>query len=107
MSLAIVRDLRPELRLTTPEEVAAFEQDLLSEFVLARASAGTSDGTVAGDVSVIVEVRSWFTRPLWEMEPRDLDRFFGQHQQGLAHATKVHKAHSLSVYFEGASPKAG
>ncbi|MFB6555688.1 tyrosine-type recombinase/integrase [Streptomyces sp. NPDC056405] len=100
MSLAIVRDLRPELRLTTPEELAAFEQDLLSEFVLARASAGISDGTVAGDVGVIVEVRSWFTRPLWEMEPRDLDRFFGRHQQGLAHATKVHKAHSLSVYFE-------
>lgn len=100
VSLAIVRDLRPELRLTTPEELAAFEQDLLSEFVLARASAGISDGTVAGDVSVIVEVPSWFARPLWEMEPRDLDRFFGRHQQGMAHATKVHKAHSLSVYFE-------
>ncbi|WP_239070551.1 MULTISPECIES: site-specific integrase [unclassified Streptomyces] len=86
--------------MTTPEEVADFEQDLLSEFVLARASAGTGDGTVAGDVDVIVEVRSWFGRPLWEMEPRDLDRFFGQHQRDLAHGTKVRKAHSLSTFFE-------
>lgn len=100
MSLAIMRDLRPELRLTTPEELAAFEHDLLSEFVLARASVGISDGTVAEDVGVIVEARSRFTRPLREMEPRDLDRLFGRHQQGMAHATKVHKAHSLSVYFE-------
>lgn len=44
MSLAIVRDMHPELRLTTPEEVAAFEQDLLSEFVLARASAAPATG---------------------------------------------------------------
>jgi hypothetical protein len=36
VSLAIVRDLRPELRLTTPEELAAFEQDLLSECVVAK-----------------------------------------------------------------------
>ncbi|MFJ5307941.1 tyrosine-type recombinase/integrase [Streptomyces sp. NPDC088350] len=100
MSLAVVRDMRPELRLSTPEEVADFEQDLLSEFVLARASAGTGDGTISGDVYVIVEVRSWFGRPLWEMEPRDLDRFFGEHQKGLENATKVRKAQSLSVYFE-------
>ncbi|MEV5880099.1 hypothetical protein AB0L75_39015 [Streptomyces sp. NPDC052101] len=37
MALAVVRDLRPELRLETAEEIAAFEQDLLAEFVLARA----------------------------------------------------------------------
>lgn len=42
MALAVVRDLRPELRLETSEEVAAFEQDLLAEFVLDRASAGVS-----------------------------------------------------------------
>ncbi|MDT0453106.1 hypothetical protein [Streptomyces hesseae] len=40
MALAVVRDLRSELRLETNEEIAAFEQDLLAEFVLARASAG-------------------------------------------------------------------
>ncbi len=40
MGLAAVRDIRPQLRLETPDEVGAFEQDLLAEFVLARASAG-------------------------------------------------------------------
>lgn len=100
MSLASVRDLRPELRLATPEELAPFEHDLLSEFVLARVSVGISDGTVVGDVGVIVAARSRFTRPLMVMEPRDLDWLFGRHQQGMAHATKIHKAHPLSVYFE-------
>jgi len=39
VGLAAVRDIRPQLRLDTPDEVGAFEQDLLAEFVLARASA--------------------------------------------------------------------
>lgn len=37
MSLAVVRDLRSQSRLGTAEQVAAFEQDLLAEFVMARA----------------------------------------------------------------------
>jgi hypothetical protein len=41
VSLGLVHDLRPALRLDTPEEIAAFEQDLLAEFVLARSSAGS------------------------------------------------------------------
>lgn len=40
VGLAVVRDLRPDLRLTSSEAVEAFEQDLLAEFVLARSSAG-------------------------------------------------------------------
>ena len=67
MSVAVVRDLRPGLRLQTPEEVAAFEQDLLAEFVLARASAGISDGTIRADVAVVVELRDSFGRPLWDI----------------------------------------
>jgi hypothetical protein len=34
---AAVRDIRPQRRLESPDEVGAFEQDLLAEFVLARA----------------------------------------------------------------------
>ena len=55
----------------------AFEQDLLAEFVLARASAGITDTTISADVAAVVGLREWFGRPLWEMTARDLDRFFG------------------------------
>ena len=51
MGLAAVRDIRPQLRLETPDEVGAFEQDLLAEFVLARASAGITDTTISADVA--------------------------------------------------------
>jgi len=62
--LAAVRDLRPELRLETADEVEAFEQDLLAEFVLARASAGITDTTIRCDVTAVVGLREWFGRPL-------------------------------------------
>ena len=51
MGLAAVRDIRSQLRLETPDEVEAFEQDLLAEFVLARASAGITDTTISADVA--------------------------------------------------------
>lgn len=50
MSLAVVRDLRVARPPATADEVAAFETDVLSGFVLARAVAGLSDGTIASDV---------------------------------------------------------
>ena len=100
MSLAVVRDLRPQSRLSTAEDVAAFEQDLLAEFVMARASAGVTDGTIRTDVSIVVELREWFLRPLWQMQPQDLDRFFGRHQRELAAGTKTRKAAAIGVFFE-------
>jgi len=65
MSLAVVRDLRPGLRLETAEEIAAFEQDLLAEFVLARSSAGVADATIRNDVAMICQLRDCFGRPIW------------------------------------------
>ena len=100
MGLAAVRAIRPHLRLETPGEVDAFEQDLLAEFVLARSSAGITDTTVSADVAAVVGLREWFGRPLWEMTARDLDRFFGADQKGLAAGTKVRKAAAFAVFFE-------
>ncbi|MEJ8660784.1 hypothetical protein [Streptomyces sp. MS1.AVA.4] len=100
MALAVVRDLRPELRLETSEEVAAFEQDLLAEFVLARASAGVLDDTIRGDVGPVLGLREWFGRPLWEMEAHDLDRYFGRHRRDSASGTKVRQAAAFAVFFE-------
>jgi len=100
VGLAAVRDIRPHLWLETPDEVAAFEQDLLAEFVLARSSAGITDTTVSADVAAVVGLREWFGRPLWEMGARDLDRFFGADRKELAAGTKVRKAASFAVFFE-------
>jgi hypothetical protein len=99
VGLAAVRDIRPHLRLETPDEVGAFEQDLLAEFVLARSSAGITDTTISADVAAVVGLREWFGRPLWEMTACDLDRFFGADQKGLAAGTKVRKAAAFAVFF--------
>ncbi|GAB3167736.1 hypothetical protein [Streptomyces incanus] len=48
-----------------------FEADMLSGFVLARASAGLADGTIRGDVGHLEQIRTWFGRPLWEREPAE------------------------------------
>jgi len=47
-------------------------------FVLARAAAGLSDGTIASDVLHLEQVRAWFGRPLWDMEAPDADAYFGK-----------------------------
>lgn len=99
MGLALVEALRPQPSLTDPDAIAAFEQDLLSEYVLARASAGVGDRTIAGEADVIVELRDWFGRPLWQMQPADLDRFFGVAQKAMAGGTRVRKANAISIYF--------
>jgi len=59
-------------------ELAAFETDLLAGFVLARAAAGLSDATISSDVLHLEQVRGWFGRPLWEIEPPDADSYFGR-----------------------------
>ena len=46
MSLAAVRDLRESRVPATPEELADFETDVPTGFVLARAAAGLADGTI-------------------------------------------------------------
>jgi len=40
VSLAVVRDLREARAVAGPDELAAFETDVLAGFVLARAAAG-------------------------------------------------------------------
>ncbi|WP_230554402.1 hypothetical protein [Salinispora arenicola] len=50
MGLAAVRDLRERRGLVSAEELERFETDALAGFVLARASAGLTEGTIRGDV---------------------------------------------------------
>lgn len=99
MALAAVRDLR-EMRVpATAAELEAFEIDVLAEFVLARASAGLADATVRGDVGQLEQIRSWFGRPLWEMQPRDADEYFGRVLRGAPAGTRLARAQALTTYF--------
>ncbi|WP_067481889.1 tyrosine-type recombinase/integrase [Actinomadura hibisca] len=99
MELASVRDLSRRPVPATVEEIEAFETDVLSGFVLARASAGLSDSTVRNDLSHLEQVREWFGAPLWAMEPKDADAYFGKVTRGNSQATRLARAQSLSTYF--------
>jgi site-specific recombinase XerD len=99
LSLAVVRDLRVARPPVTEDEVAAFETDVLAGFVLARAAAGLSDGTIASDVMHLEQVRAWFGRPLWEMQPTDADAYFGKVLRDTAKGTRLSRAQAIKTYF--------
>jgi hypothetical protein len=100
LGLAVVRDLREARASATPEELADFETDVLSGFVLARAAAGLADSTVRSDVVNLEQVRAWFGRPLWEMEPADADAYFGAALRDGARNTRRAGAQALNTYFQ-------
>jgi hypothetical protein len=72
---------------------------VLAGFVLARASAGLADSTIRNDVGNLDQVRTWFERPLWDMEPADADVYFGKVLRGAAKGTRHARAQALSTYF--------
>ena len=84
-----MRDLREARAPAGPDELAAFETDVLAGFVLARAAAGLADGTIRSDVSHLEQMRAWFGRPLWDMEPADADAYFGKVLRGAAKGTRL------------------
>ena len=100
MALAAVRDLRERRGGASAEELEAFETDVLAGFVLARASAGLVDATIRGDVSNLDQIRSWFGRPLWEMQPADADEYFGRVLRDAPSGTRLARSQALSTYFE-------
>src|SRR5260370_29357755 len=99
MGLAVVRDLREARGVAGPEELAAFETDVLAGFVLARAAAGLADSTIAGDVFHLGQVRAWLGKPLREMQPAAADACFGQVLRSAARGTRLARAQALKTYF--------
>jgi hypothetical protein len=99
MGLAAVRDMREARVPAGPDEVAAFETDVLAGFVLARAAAGLSDKTISADVLNLEQVRAWFGRPLWEMRPADADEYFGKVMRAAAQNTRLKRTQVLKVWF--------
>lgn len=100
MTLAAVTDLRDHRGLASAEELEGFEVDVLAGFVLARSSAGVTDGTIRSEVGHLERLREWFGGPLWEMEPADADRYFGQVHRSSPSGTRLAKAQALRIYFE-------
>ena len=99
MSLAVVRDLREARAPAGLDELTGLETDVLAGFVLARAAAGMADSTIAGDVVNLEQIRVWFGRPLWEMEPADADVYFGKVLRSAAKGTRQARSRALRVYF--------
>ena len=99
MGLAAVRDLRPERQPPSLDELADFETDVMAGFVLARASAGLVDATIRGDVGHLEQIRVWFGRPLWDMQPADADDYFGRVLRETAKGTRLARAQALRTYF--------
>lgn len=99
MSLAVVRDLREVRPPASADEIEQLEVDVLAGYVLARASAGVTDATIRGEVSHLEQVRAWFGRPLWEMEPADADVYFGRVLRGARSGTRLARSQALRTYF--------
>jgi len=100
LGLAVVRDLR-EVRLpATAEVLEQFEVDVLAGFVLARASAGVTDGTIRGEIGQLDQTRAWFGRALWEMEPSDADAYFGRVMRRSPSGTRLARSQALRSYFD-------
>jgi len=99
LTLAAVRDLREFRDPVSAEELEQLETDVLAGFVLARASAGVADGTIRGDVGHLDQMRAWFGRPLWDMEPADADGYFGKVLRGSPSGTRLARAQALTTYF--------
>jgi site-specific recombinase XerD len=100
MAIAPVHDLRGVRRPATEQELAEFETDVMAGFVLARAAAGLADSTISQDLIDLEQIRESFGAPLWEMEPRDADEYFGKVLRSAAPATRHAKAGSLSIFFD-------
>ena len=100
MALAAVRDLREHRVPTNGEELPDFETDVLSGFVLARASAGLADITIRNDTNHLELIRDWFGRPLWEMQPADADAYFGKVLRDAKPSTRTGRAAALTVFFQ-------
>ena len=94
-----MRNLREARVAAGPDELAALETDVFSGFVLARAAAGLADATIVSDVVNLEQIRVWFGRPLWEMEPPHADAYFGKVLRSAAKGTRQARSRALRVYF--------
>jgi site-specific recombinase XerD len=102
VALAVVRSLGNARRPRTEQELDDFEQELVDQYLLAMVGGGITDGTVAGERSVIFEFLRFLGRRVWTTEPADADRYLTwlRRERQLAASTVAQKAWALSQFFE-------
>ena len=98
-ALAVVRDLRSPRSLDSPQDAAAYQDNLLAEFVLARSAHGVADATVRGDVATLEEFFAFAGVWAWEVEAADADRFLAVAQRGKAVRTRRVKAGRIATFY--------
>lgn len=98
-SLAVVRDIRSPRSLSCADDVAAYQEDLLAAYVLARCAHGVTDATVRAELAAVSEFLDWVERPLWEVTAGDADRFLTEAQRGKAVKTRRIKASRIAQFY--------
>lgn len=101
MTLVAVSSRQPAQRVLTAEDVEDYEQELVDQFVMALAAAGTSDGHAAAQRSVAISFIRFLGRPVWTARSQDADRFLVHLRNcGQARTTLAGKAGDLARFFE-------
>jgi integrase/recombinase XerC len=101
VSLAVVRNIGSARALRTEADLEAFEQEIVDQYALAMASAGLTDGYVAGTRRVIFEFARSLSGPLWTASCGDADKFLtDQRRAGRTPSTRATKAVMLAQFFE-------
>jgi hypothetical protein len=78
---------------TAPVRGAALSASVSASLMSA---AGLADSTIASDVVHLEQVRAWFGRALWELEPGDADVYFGKMLRETAKGTRLSRAHGAA-----------
>jgi site-specific recombinase XerD len=103
VTLAVVRSLGGgSARITSPEELEDFEQELVDQYALACSAAGIGDGSVAADRLVIFGFVRFLNRRAWTATTDDADRFLTYQRavKRLAGTTVHARALALARFYE-------
>jgi site-specific recombinase XerD len=102
MRLAPVTSLATVRRSASAQELEDFEQELVDQYALARAAAGSVDTHVAAERAMVFEFLRYLRRPVWTTTPQDGDRFLAHQRKELGRArnTVEGKAKALGRFFE-------
>ncbi len=97
--LAVIRDIRSPRSLELAEDAAAYQENLLAEFVLARSAHGVVDATVRGDLAVVEEFLAFAGVWAWQVEAVHADRFLSGDQRDKAVRTRQIKAARIATFY--------
>lgn len=95
----VVRDLRSPRSLGDAYSVAAYQEHLMAEYVLARLAHGVADSTIRSEIAAVAEFWEVVGVPVWEVTVAHADHFLGRHQRGNTASTRRGKATAIDSFF--------